>query len=95
MPGKAGNVVSWFDKCSIHYACSVSTYDALRFDFTVVSNVLINIIQKLNNHFLLFRSRVHEYAELTRTPEAEILQLQTQEIYKSEFVHYKVKILSF
>jgi len=41
---------AWFGKCSICYAYNVSTYDVLRFDYTVVINVLINIsFPKLNN----------------------------------------------
>jgi len=41
---------AWFGKCSIHYVYSVSTYDALRFDTTVVINVFIIIPSpKFNN----------------------------------------------
>jgi len=50
-------------------------YDVLRFDSTVVINVLINISSpKLNNHFFLFRKlRVHEYISgLTSAPKAEL-----------------------
>jgi len=47
-------------------------YDVLRFDSTVVINILINISSlKLNNQIL--RSLVHEYAsELTTVPKAKI-----------------------
>jgi len=34
---------TWFGKCSIHYAYNVNIYDVLRFDYTVVIYVLINI----------------------------------------------------
>jgi len=43
-----------FGKCSINYAHSVSVYDVLRFDPTVVINVLINISSpKLKNQIFL------------------------------------------
>jgi len=48
-------------------------YDVLRFDSTVVINVLINISSpKLNNQFFLIsKLRVHEYASgLISTPKA-------------------------
>jgi len=50
-------------------------HDVLRFDSTVVINVLINISStKLNNQFFVkFRSRVHKYASgLNLTPKAEL-----------------------
>jgi len=41
---------TWFGKCSIHYAYNVSAFDVLRFDSTLLINVLINISSpKLNN----------------------------------------------
>jgi len=48
-------------------------YDVLRFDSTVVINVLINIsTPKLHKQFFSFR-RVHEYTSaLTSTPKAEL-----------------------
>ena len=43
-----------FGKYSIHYAYSVSPLNVLRFDSTVVINVVINISSpKLNNQFFL------------------------------------------
>jgi len=49
-------------------------YDVLRFDSTVVINVLINIPSpKLNNFFLISKLRVHEYTSgLTSTSKAEL-----------------------
>ena len=79
-------------------------YDVIRFDSTVVINVLINLSsQKLNNLiFKIPKLRVHEYASgLTSTPDlrlnysavanAETLWVKIM----SKFVNYKVTILSF
>jgi len=38
-----GSYSTCFGKCSIHYVYSVSAYDVLRFDSSVVVNVLIKI----------------------------------------------------
>ena len=91
-----------FGKCSTHYAYNVSTYDVLRFDYTVVTYVLINIsVPKLNNQiFQNSKHRVHEYASgLTTTPKAELFCCCKPRKFigqnKVKFANYKVKILSF
>ena len=77
-------------------------YDVLRFDSTVVINVLINIssLKVKQPNFLMVKHRVHECASgLNSTPKAELfMYLQTQIFIgqkMSKFVNYKVKILSF
>jgi len=52
---------------------------------------------KLHNQILKVESTLHEYAELTSTPKAELLCSCKcrKSIYISKFVNYKVKMLSF
>ena len=64
-------------------------YDVIRFDSTVVINVLINLSsQKLNNLiFKIPKLRVHEYASgLTSTPDLRLnySAVQTQKLYGSK-----------
>jgi len=70
-------------------------YDVLRFDSTVVINVLINVSSpKLNNQiFLISRLRVREYASgLISTSKAELFS----SFKRRKFIgQNKVKILSF
>ena len=65
-----------FGKSSIHYEYIVfELYEVLRFESTVIINILINIPSpKLNNQiFLLSKLRVHECTSgLTATPKVEL-----------------------
>jgi len=65
---------TWFDKCSIHYAYSVSTLwcsQVLLYCFHYCTYQYI--VPKVTTKFFLFRCTVHEYAsELTSIPKAEI-----------------------